>query len=724
MPDPTEAQAESANTVSALDVYGRAVLELPSATSEMAKEAWERPSTSLAHAGKTIGLSAGIGSAMGYFLPAKGPAAWAVGAVLTVPLLYQGYKSLTNAADEAQKPGADVDAVAHTLARHTVGGTTDLILNLAGGIAGTETGYAMKESPKAISRLGQNTQKSIVETENKFLSGIVNNKYVRGITEGGHNPNLPGGKINTLEGAEGAGTVAGISRFDTPTILPEHTSWFKRPFSSILQRVREYDNRDVIPGKGMTAGIAKVEDDYVLAQGSLHLHTKQSDGMGTVTSISAKAKEQGQNVVLITDHNHLAARDGVKPGDPRIPEQDGPILAEAPQWYREQFKEADRATVNGEHVVLIGTEMGTIGKVGNPKSGGKNHYLMVEMPTFFEAIRRPRTLWEQATMPVRRALGIKEPPQVITPDVIKYPDGNMKGVIDYIETNGLKDSTGKDPIFIAAHPRWAEDHSPNLPSGTKGADYGRFSFKTKEEWVRRAGKYFSGIEVIKGGAMRRTPVEEIGAKDADMTSLRGFINDGFHMSPTVGRDAHFGDPGLVPAETGIWVSSIDKAGVLEGLRSRRTFATTHMDRLNGRVVANDRYQMGQIVDQAVTNELSLTTKISGKIEPEAGYTLKLWGDQKIGDRTLAEVMQEVKLTGEELSSRGNQFTFDKVTHNIGKKGGAYFVEVTRKDPTTSHVDHMYMAPFWIEPLSGGGRHSLYMRFLAGQAPTMFFPSGS
>lgn len=721
MPDPAEAQAKSADSVSAMDVYGKAVMELPSATSEMAKEAWERPSTSLAHAGKTFAMSAGIGSAMGYFLPAKGPAAWAVGAVLTVPLLYQGYKSLTNAADEAQKPGADVDAVAHTLARHTVGGTTDLILNLAGGIAGTETGYAMKESPKAISRLGQNTQKSIVETENKFLSGIINNKYVRGVTEGGHNPNLPIGKINTLEGAN---TVAGISRFDTPTILPEHTSWFKRPFSSILQRVREYDNRDVIPGKGMTAGIAKVEDDYVLAQGSLHLHTKQSDGMGTVTSISAKAKEQGQNVVLITDHNHLAARDGVKPGDPRIPEQDGPILAEAPQWYREQFKEAARATVEGEHVVLIGTEMGTIGKVGNPKSGGKNHYLMVEMPTFFEAIRRPRTLWEQATMPVRRALGLKEPPQVITPDVIKYPDGNMKGVIDYIETNGLKDSTGKDPIFIAAHPRWAEDHSPNLPSGTKGADYGRFSFKTKEEWVRRAGKYFSGIEVIKGGAMRRTPVEEIGAKDADMTSLRGFINDGFHMSPTVGRDAHFGDPGLVPAETGIWVSSIDKAGVLEGLRSRRTFATTHMDRLNGKVVANDRYQMGQIVDQAVTNELSLTTKIGGKIEPEANYTLKLWGDQKIGDRTLAEVMQEVKLTGEELSSRGNQFTFDKVTHNIGKKGGAYFVEVTRKDPITSHVDHMYMAPFWIEPLSGGGRHSLYMRFLAGQAPTMFFPSGS
>ncbi|HIN67492.1 MAG TPA: hypothetical protein EYM95_22855, partial [Candidatus Obscuribacterales bacterium] len=135
MPEPTEAQAQSENTVSAMEVYGKAVKELPSATSELAQEAWERPATSIAHAGKTFTMSAGIGTAMGYFLPAKGPAAWAVGAVLTVPLIYQGYKSMTNAVDEAQKPGADVDAVAHTLARHTVSGTSDLILNLAGGIA-------------------------------------------------------------------------------------------------------------------------------------------------------------------------------------------------------------------------------------------------------------------------------------------------------------------------------------------------------------------------------------------------------------------------------------------------------------------------------------------------------------------------------------------------------------------------------------------------------------
>ncbi len=120
----------------------------------------------------------------------------------------------------------------------------------------------------------------------------------------------------------------------------------------------------------------------------------------------------------------------------------------------------------------------------------------------------------------------------------------------------------------------------------------------------------------------------------------------------------------------------------------------------------------------------MTTKLGGKVEPEAEYALKLWGDQKIGDRTMAEVMQEVKVSGAELNKTGNEFTFDKISHPVGNRGGAYFVEVTRKDPVTSHIDHMFMAPFWVEPLSGGAKHSIFMRFLAGQAPTTLIPSGS
>jgi len=35
-----------------------------------------------------------------------------------------------------------------------------------------------------------------------------------------------------------------------------------------------------------------------------------------------------------------------------------------------------------------------------------------------------------------------------------------------------------------------------------------------------------------------------------------------------------------------------------------------------------------------------------------------------------------------------------------------------------------MAPFWVEPLSGGGRHSLWLPFLAGQAPSTLMPAGN
>ncbi|MCC6977589.1 MAG: hypothetical protein IT343_04670, partial [Candidatus Melainabacteria bacterium] len=697
------------------------IKHLPSATSELASEAWQNPSKSIGHGIKTLATAAIAGKLMGYILPARGPAALVVGVGLTVPLLYQGYKKITGATEEAQLPGANADYVAHQLARSTVAGSTDFALNLVGGAAGIEGGYIAKSHASSIGRFGQSAQRSILEGENKFLSAIANNRFIRRISEPGTNPKLPVGVIHTTGGIEGA-AVTRLSTFDTEAVLPQHVHWLKRPFTSLTERIRQYDNRDVVSTLGPR--IARIEDDYVLAQGSLHVHTKQSDGMGTVTSISEKAKAGKQNVVLFSDHNHLAARDGVKPGDPRIPHQDVPVIAESPKWYAQQFQEAAEQTVNGKYVAIIGTEMGTIGKVGNPKSGGKNHFLMVDVPQFFEAKRRQQTFMDMAFAPVRRAFGLKEKPAVIEPQVVEYNDGNMNALVTYLSKNRIKDTTGQDPIFIMAHPRWSQDHSPSLPSGTKGADYGRYSFKTKAEWVQATDKHFRGIEVIKGQAMKQSDTVEVGSKDVDLLSYRGYLNEGFHVSPTVGRDAHFGNPLGTPAETGIWTSSIDKPSVLEALRARRTFATTHMERLNGRVVANDRYQMGQVLDQAVTNELKLTTQIGGKVEPEAQYTFKLWADEKVGDRTLAEVVQQQKLTGEELSQMGNAFSFEKFRHTLGNKGGAYFVEVSRKDPTTAHVDRMFMAPFWVEPLSGGGRHSLWLPFLAGQAPSTLMPAGN
>lgn len=694
MSDVLALQNNNESAISTAEMYSRAITELPDATADLARDAWNNKAQTAEHVVKTVTVSAVVGTAMGYILPARGPAAWAVGAAFTIPMLYSGAKRLWGAAEENQKPGANSDAIAKSLARDTVSSSSELALNMVGGIAGAEAGYALKSAPGKVGQFAQSSQRVIMEAENKVLLNFKTKPQVATTDEAALSAHLPTGR----------------------TILPEQMPWQKRPISSLMQRIDQAHARDLPISR-----TALPEGDFKLVQATIHVHTKQSDGMGTVTSISEKAKAGGQEVIIFSDHNHLAARDGVKPGDKRIPDQDVPVIAETPKWYSQQFAEAAQQSEPGQFVALVGTEMGTIGKVGQPHQGGKNHFLMLEMPQFFEAVRRKKTTIETLQEPIRKLLGLKPLPETMPPQVVKYNDGDMKGLITHIESNGLKDTTGKDPVFIMAHPRWSQDHQPGLPAGTKGADYGRYSFKTKAEWLKATDKYFKQIEVIKGQALNPNEVVEVGAKDIDLTSFRGYINEGFHVSPTVGRDAHFGNPLGNPAETGILVNRLDKHGVLEGLRERRTIATTNMERLNGTVVANDRYQMGSILDQAVTPDIKLSTRIGGLVDDAAEYTFRLWGDKKTGDRTFAAVMQEETMTGQQLSGASNEFSFEKIRHQLGNKG-AYFVEVLRKDPGTGHTDHMYAAPFWIEPLSGGGTHSLFMRSMAGTGANSYLPA--
>ena len=45
--------------------------------------------------------------------------------------------------------------------------------------------------------------------------------------------------------------------------------------------------------------------------GSLHGHSRYSDGMGLPKDLYAKAASEGQHVTTITDHNHAASRGGI-----------------------------------------------------------------------------------------------------------------------------------------------------------------------------------------------------------------------------------------------------------------------------------------------------------------------------------------------------------------------------------------------------------------------------
>lgn len=339
--------------------------------------------------------------------------------------------------------------------------------------------------------------------------------------------------------------------------------------------------------------------------------------------------------------------------------------------------------------------------------GGVNHINLLEVQTFFEAIREPRHPMSRF---LRRLANMDDGPIVKPPDVVKYNDGDYKALVGHLDK--LKDSTGGTPVIQLNHPRYLADHNPNLPRGSRDRDYGQKSFKNRKEWLERfVDPYVRQIELIKGEALNPNPVDVVKAGDMDPKSFAGYLDMKVHASPTFGRDFHFGEPVNNPGATGILAKNLDKPSIMDALRARRTIATTSRDNLYGVMSANNKHVMGSILDQAAVNELTLTMQIGGNLHPEANYKVKVWGDGRLGDGKLARILQEQEMTGAELLAQGSKVTFDPISHKLGNSS-AYYVEVARKDALTGNLDRMWTAPIWVEPLSGS-KHSIFARWMVG-----------
>ena len=713
--------AQAKDGVSTLELCGETVKHLPDASVAFAKELYDKPVEAAVHIGTTLATSAAMGVALGYVLPGRGPAAMAIGAAFTMPVLIHGYNRVQEAHQEIGR-GATVEQASNKLAREAVSGAFDLGLNLVGGVGGTELGARLARQESIIGSLGQTTQRLILKGENETLLQLA--KWKGSFKSDLSETAKP--KIELFPKAEKAPAS------DTGAIQ----SVFKT--SSMARRVEQYGfaNGNLERSLDGSSGMQ-------MYFGSLHGHSRYSDGMGLPKDLYAKAAAEGQHVTTITDHNHAASRGGIGPGDARAKDQTGtPINTENPIEYSQTFADAAATTVNGKHVSLVGTEMGTIGKVGsehkhshgmvNAESvekgahagekfdlhearlesneanhlGGVNHINLFEVPTFFEAVREPKTGLRSFIM---RAVG-KEPEVVVKPpDVIKYNDGDYRAMVDHLDK--IKDTTGNTPIIQLNHPRYLADENPNTPAWKRGRDYGQKSFKNQQEWLDRfADKYVRQIELIKGGALNPSPIDKVPTGDLDPTSFAGYIDKKVHASPTFGRDFHFGEPVGNPGATGFYAKGLDKPSILEAMRERRTIATTSSKNLSGLLTANDRFLMGSIVDQSAVPSLSLKMRIDGNIDPAANYAVKLWGDTKVGDGKLAEVLQQRDISGADLLKQSQTVAFDAITGKVGQNS-AYYVEVQRKDPRTANLDRMWTAPIWLEQLAGG--HSLFTRWMTG-----------
>ncbi|RTL42572.1 MAG: hypothetical protein EKK48_11330 [Candidatus Melainabacteria bacterium] len=749
-----------ADRIGTLDVTLAAAQELPNASAQFVKEAYEHPVDTAIVAGKTLATSALMGSALGYIIPARGPAGMIIGAAFTIPMVVGAVNRVRAAEDEANSPAGSLNAAAKGLAKSTVAGTVDLGLNLAGGFAGASFGHKVATSDTVFGDFAQKSQRFILKGENEGMiaadSWINSMKGKFSRSESAPVTETPGGGIaldvNAVK-AKSRGILNPNLDANTATATAESLTGKIEPKTALGRRLQQYG----IANESVERSLTGAPDDLTMYYGSLHGHSRYSDGMGLPKQLYERAQQEGQQVTTITDHNHAAARGGVGADDPRTADQAGtPVVAENPIEYSQTFADA-AATTNEKHVSLVGVEMGTIGKVGGGHShggggieagleagehhthgmagaeaigetnpggtfnlaearaesnaaahiGGVNHINLFEVPQFFLSQKQQPGLLDGF---MSRLTGRPPEPVVKAPDVIKYNDGDYKAMVDHLDK--LKDTTGNTPVIQLNHPRYLADENPNTPAAQRGRDYGQKSFKNHDEWLRRfADPYVRQIELIKGGALNPNPVDKVPTGNLDPTSFAGYLDKGVHASPTFGRDFHFGDPVGNPGATGIYARGLTKVDILDALRERRTIATTSSEKLSGVLTANDKFVMGSILDQSAVDSLALKMKIDGKIEPDAQYSVKLWGDKKIGDGKLAEVVQEQTMTGSQLLSNNQVVAFDPVTNKVGQ-GSAYYVEVGRTDPKTANLDRMWTAPIWVEPLAGA-QHSLATRWMAG-----------
>ena len=722
-------QLSAKKNINKNNVFDLAIKDLPLATEAAAKNAYDHPLNTLETASKEVLSSAAFGLVLGSIIPARGPVALIAAGVLTLPILKNGVESLMKANTESHKKNANVQQIAYNLASDTVTGSANLALTFAGGAVGAQAGFKLAQSDTLYGDFCQGTQKFIIKGENAGLSiAKTGLDYFKP-------DSLNANDLSLVNAAQ-----SGLSDSLINKVLPD--------FKTRLAHERGVNTADSMQ----------------MFFGDLHLHSKYSDGMGLPSEIYSAEQNAGRDFAFVTDHNHILARGGVEPGSVRAVDEEGtPIEAQDPQEYADTFTQANSATVKGKFVAGVGSEVGTIGKP-DPVVGhiaGGNHMNVFDSPDFLKTFELPRngnmSLMSRALI----KLGLKANDDQA---VITFNDNDYKGLIAQMQKLNIKDSTGNDPIMQFNHPRYKQDYNPQMPVDRQGHDFGAASFNSPGEWVQAMDPLVHNIEVMKGGALNPNVQSHVNPYYVTSLDYAGYLDKGFHLSPTYGADTHFGfnsdgSPlriGNPPAATGIFTDSLDKESLLDGLRNRRTIATTDFKQLSGILTANDgKYLMGDILDQNGVNELTPSVKVMGNIDPSAQYQVKIWSDPNIGDNNLASVIATKKLSGQDILNSNSQVAFDSISHTLGNKS-LIFAEIDRVDPSElnnnsdpfaqvtnieaqqwnpnsgksfdslakgfiqnqdpnanlPYVDRLFTSPIWIEPMAGAS-HSFLTRGIVG-----------
>ncbi len=309
--------------------------------------------------------------------------------------------------------------------------------------------------------------------------------------------------------------------------------------------------------------------------GTLHSHTRISDGSGTPAEAYKFARDKGKlDFIALTEHNHLEAESGAKD------RKDGILIANTPALYDGPSggslkNAAAAATKDGKFVALYGQEYSTI-------SHG-NHVNVFDAPSLIDA-------------PVRKF-----------DELLAW-------------TAAHPDSFGRPSLLQFNHPG-SEDEEE---------EYGRDDFGGSElAWIAAMRPHVGLIEMLNGPAMNKDPGAR--SSEAHQGDYFKYLNLGFHLAPSAGQDNHYKTWGAsTDARAAVIANGLTKRDILDAMRARHVYATE--DKNLEIVFRSGNSLQGDIVPApAIDSELPLSVFIRDRDEPNASYRVEVYVDAPGGD---------------------------------------------------------------------------------------------
>lgn len=410
----------------------------------------------------------------------------------------------------------------------------------------------------------------------------------------------------------------------------------------------------------------QAQDDLTIYYGLLHAHTWYSDGSGTPEEAYAMARQNGLDFFAVTPHNHIDAEgNGLKSYPDR---KDGVLIAKQKELYNGTGAVSFTREWKNGRTESFSNEKSVITAAGQSTNGS---FLAIYGQEFSTGSSGNHV----------NVFGIEE--------VIEVGNGEYDDLIDLIDSEV---SSGANIVVQLNHPDVVSDLKSS--SYTKGQnDYGFDDYgKDFRTMVVNMDEFVHLIEVFSGPALDPKVYDDTykyGDYRYTFSDYYFYLQQGFHLSPSVGQDNHFKTWGkATPARTAVLAKSLSQEDIFDALRNHRTYATEDKNMELGFYI-NDNI-IGSKIDLNTDDPLMIKVTFEDPDNNDGTRSVELFhgivDPQNISNWSTVGYYDKRVARTSDIS--GGEVTFSGF--NVSGDPEFYFIKLTQNDG-----QRVVSAPIWI-----------------------------